>query len=211
MKSETSAISVLVADDHTLLVDMIEATLQADGAFVTGRALSLDDAIEEIRKRGHYDIVLLDLDMPGMNGLAGIERAVTANKPGAVVLFSGQARNEAVFKALEIGVRGYIPKTLAAKSLANAIRFIASGEVYFPSAVASGLAQGNKTKKPSWLSPKEFDVLRGISRGDTNKDIARELGMTEITVKMHVRSICAKLNVANRTQIAMTAVTRGLL
>ena len=72
------------------------------------------------------------------------------------------------------------------------------------------MARARRSRRPSTLTAKEMDVLRGICRGDANKDIARDLGLTEITVKMHVRSICAKLNVSNRTQIAMTAVARGL-
>lgn len=210
MAVSEKSISVLIADDHDLLVEMVEACLVSEGFKNNNRARSLDEALEKIANEGSFDIVLLDLDMPGMNGLQGIEKAIAANKDGAVVLFSGQARQEAVFRALEMGARGYVPKTLTAKSMTNALKFIASGEVFVPSVVASSMAQGQRSRRPSTLTAKEMDVLRGICRGDANKDIARDLGLTEITVKMHVRSICAKLNVSNRTQIAMTAVARGL-
>lgn len=210
MAVSEKSISVLIADDHDLLVEMVEACLESEGFKDNNRARSLDEALEKIANEGSFDIVLLDLDMPGMNGLQGIEKAIAANKDGAVVLFSGQARQEAVFRALEMGARGYVPKTLTAKSMTNALKFIASGEVFVPSVVASSMAQGQRSRRPSTLTAKEMDVLRGICRGDANKDIARDLGLTEITVKMHVRSICAKLNVSNRTQIAMTAVARGL-
>lgn len=210
MAVSEKSISVLIADDHDLLVEMVEACLESEGFKNNNRARSLDEALEKIANEGSFDIVLLDLDMPGMNGLQGIEKAIAANKDGAVVLFSGQARQEAVFRALEMGARGYVPKTLTAKSMTNALKFIASGEVFVPSVVASSMAQGQRSRRPSTLTAKEMDVLRGICRGDANKDIARDLGLTEITVKMHVRSICAKLNVSNRTQIAMTAVARGL-
>lgn len=202
-------LSVLIADDHDLLVDMLEAVLTAKG-FTTDRAPSLPAAIERINSAGTFDIVMLDLDMPGMNGLSGVEKVVKANAPGAVVLFSGQARQEAVFRSLEFGVRGYIPKTLPVKSLTNALKFVASGEVYIPSGVSVNIAQKRKEPGPSLLSQKEIEVLQGICRGETNKDIARNLGLTEILVKMHVRSLCSKLEVKNRTQIAMTAVSRGL-
>lgn len=210
MALSEKSISVLIADDHDLLVEMVEACLVSEGFKNNNRARSLDEALEKIASKGSFDIVLLDLDMPGMNGLQGIEKAIAANKDGAVVLFSGQARQEAVFRALEMGARGYVPKTLTAKSMTNALKFIASGEVFVPSAVAASMAQGQRSRRPSTLTAKEMDVLRGICRGDANKGIARDLGLTEITVKMHVRSICAKLNVSNRTQIAMTAVARGL-
>lgn len=211
MLAETQArgIRVLIADDHGLLVDMVQMFLEAEGSFSIARSDSLEATLAEIAANGPYEIVLLDLDMPGMHGLVGVEHVVEANAGGAVVLFSGQARQEAVFRALELGVRGYIPKTLASKSLGNALRFVASGEVYLPSAMATSVIRPRQGGQ--LLSVKEEDVMRGICAGLTNKEIAQELGMTEITVKMHVRSICSKLSVSNRTQIAMTALARGLL
>lgn len=203
-------ISVLIADDHALLVDMIDIFLASDGGFVSSRAESLETVLSRIEENGHFDVVLLDLDMPGMNGLQGVEAAVAANDGGKVVLFSGQVRQEAIFRALEMGVSGYIPKTLSAKSLANAIRFVESGEVYIPSTVTSTLARVDRRTQSGNISAREMDVLRRICKGETNKDIARELGLTEITVKMHVRSLCAKMNVTNRTQIAMKSIASGL-
>lgn len=209
MNDREESLSVLVADDHDLLVDMLEALLNAKG-FRTDRALSLPQVLDRISSAGTFDIVLLDLDMPGMNGLSGVEKVVKANAPGSVVLFSGQARQEAVFRSLEFGVRGYIPKTLPVKSLTNALKFVASGETFIPSGIAANIVLKKKEPNLSVLSQKEIEVLQGICRGETNKDIARNLGLTEILVKMHVRSLCSKLEVKNRTQIAMTAVSRGL-
>lgn len=207
---DKTKISVLIADDHALLVDMIDIYLQSDGGFTTARADSLDTALDVISDTGPHDVVLLDLDMPGMHGLQGIESAVRANKGGKVVLFSGQVRQEAIFQALEMGVSGFIPKTLSARSLANAIRFVDSGEVYIPSALSATWARPERRTQAGNISPREMDVLRHICQGKTNKDVARELGLTEITVKMHVRSLCAKMNVTNRTQIAMKSIACGL-
>lgn len=211
MNSDSKMVSVLVADDHNLLIDMIEMLLASEGDFTVHRAASLGDALNEIATHGPFDVVLLDLDMPGMQGMRGMASAVEANAGGRVVLFSGQARQEAIFRALEVGAFGFIPKNLSAKSLVNAIRFVASGETYIPSTVASGLMRVGRDKPASGFTDKEMEVLRCICRGDTNKDIARQLGLTEVTIKMHVRSICGKMNVSNRTQIAMTSVAQGLV
>lgn len=202
--------SVLIADDHNLIVDMINDSLSLTGEFTTECASTYEGVVSAIEKHGSFDIVLLDLEMPGMNGMKGVESVIAANGEGAVVLFSGQARQEAVFRAIELGAKGYIPKTLAAKSLKNAIRFVLAGESFIPSSMASDIAKGSRLTRNSVLNQKELDVLRYICRGDTNKDIARQLAMSEITVKVYVRAICSKLGVNNRTQIAVTAISQGL-
>jgi two-component system, NarL family, nitrate/nitrite response regulator NarL len=207
---ESKNITVLIADDHGLVAAMVEMHLKARGGFDISRSDTLDQTLARVSE-SNVDVVLLDLDMPGMNGIAGVGRAVAANKSGYVVLFSGQARQEAVFSAIELGARGYIPKTLPLTSLDNALRFIAAGETYLPSSFAADLAKPKKTGAASLLSVNEQNVLKGICQGDSNKQIGRSLEMTEVTVKMHVRAICAKLHVSNRTQIAMAAVMRGLV
>ena len=143
-------------------------------------------------------------------GMRGVERMIEANAPGAVVLFSGQVRLDGALRAIEVGAKGFIPKTLPLRSLANAIRFVSLGEIFLPPSFAKSIRTQQRKRATGSLSETELDVVRGVTKGKTNKDIARDLGMSEVNVKMHVRSICAKLNVANRTQIAMTAVMRGL-
>lgn len=204
------SISLLVADDHTLLVDMIETFLIKEGDFKVARAHSFEETITAISSNDSFDIVLLDLNMPGMNGLQGVQKVIAQNAKGKVVLFSGHAREEGVLKAIEMGARGYIPKILGARSLVNAVRFIHSGEVYVPTSLASRVAKSEYQRDSSLLTSREMSVLRGICNGDTNKAIAAQLGMSEINVKMSVRAICSKLSVTNRTQVAMTAISRGL-
>lgn len=203
-------ISVLIADDHKLLAESLALYLTADGGFATDRAETLDEALERIATTGGYDVVLLDLDMPGMGGLAGIERAISANKEGRVVLFSGQARQEAALRAMELGAAGFMPKTLSPKSLAAAVRFVAAGEVYFPSSLARSRPMNGRSGEVQ-MSSRELQVLRGICEGQTNKDIAADLSLTEVTVKMYVRSVCTKLKASNRTQAAITALATGIV
>jgi DNA-binding NarL/FixJ family response regulator len=205
----TDQISILLADDHKLLAESLELYLRADGGFVPERAETLDEALEKIVSHGSYDVILLDLDMPGMGGLSGLERAVAANAPGKVVLFSGQARQEAALRAMELGAAGFIPKTLSPKSLATAVRFVAAGEIYFPSTL--GRAKKAEAQSEVQLSQREYQVLRGICDGATNKDIAQDLQLTEVTVKMYVRSVCTKLRANNRTQAAIIALSTGMV
>lgn len=208
---QSDNISVLVVDDHTLTAEMTSAWLHNEAGFRTAHAESVDGALKAIQQDGAYEVLLLDLDMPGMNGVEGVERMVAANAPGAVVLFSGQARAEGALRAIEFGARGFIPKTLPLKSLANAVRFVALGEVYLPQSFAALQRKpGRRGAKTGVLSAAEMDVLKGITRGQTNKAIGSELGLSEITVKAHVRSICAKLNAENRTQVALTALMQGI-
>lgn len=202
-------ISILVADDHTLLAESLELFLQSDGGFTVQRAETLERALAKIAEHGAFDVVLLDLDMPGMAGLQGLEKALAANAPGRVVLFSGQARQDAALRAIEMGASGFIPKTLSPKSMATAVRFVAAGETYFPSNLS-------RTKRPDsgsevQLSQREFQVLRGLCDGQTNKDIAQELQLTEVTVKMYVRAVCTKLKANNRTQAAIIALSSGMI
>ena len=204
-------ISVLVADDHKLLSETVQMFLHSDGGFSVQRAESLDAALQLITDMGHFDVVMLDLDMPGMGGLGGLERAVHANAPGRVVLFSGQARQEAAMRALELGAAGYVPKTLSPKSLAAALRFVAAGETYFPSTMAMPAARNESAAVDAQLSQRERQVLRGICEGATNKDIAQSLALTEVTVKMYVRAVCAKLRASNRTQAAIIALSTGIV
>jgi two-component system, NarL family, nitrate/nitrite response regulator NarL len=211
MMQSTLTIKVLVVDDHTLTCELLSAYLATEGDMESVHADNVERGLELIQKKGPFDIVLVDLEMPGMNGMAGIERFIAAAKPGNVILFSGQARMEVALRAIEAGVKGFIPKTLPMKSLCNAVRFVAAGETYLPQSFTLAFAKPERRKRSTTISTAEKDVLKGICKGQTNKDIARELGLTEITIKMHVRSICSKLNVSNRTQIAMTAIAQGLI
>jgi two-component system, NarL family, nitrate/nitrite response regulator NarL len=210
MAEDSLSIKVLVVDDHTLTCELTSAYLRTEGDMESVHCDSVDQALEMIQKKGPFNVVLVDLEMPSMNGMAGIERFIAATKPGNVILFSGQARMEVALRAIEAGVKGFIPKNLPLKSLCNAVRFVASGETYLPQSFALAFAKPERRKRSTTISSTEKDVLKGICKGHTNKDIARELGLSEITVKMHVRSICSKLNVSNRTQIAMTALAQGL-
>lgn len=212
VRSEDGRISVLLADDHRLLGEALGMYLESGGGFQVSHAETLDGALSamtEAKAAGRcFDFVLLDLEMPGMFGMAGLGKAVAA-EAGPVVLFSGQVKAQGAMKAVEMGAAGYIPKTLSPQSVAAAIRLVVAGECYFP--VADRLRHLAEPEPAKALTSREEQVLHGICDGATNRDIAALLGLSEIAVKMHVRSLCSKLGAANRTQAAIIGMGVGLV
>lgn len=197
----STPISVLIADDHHLVAEILAAHLDRQEGFTAEIAESLATAKTRIASHGSYDLVLLDLHMPGMNGLAGLSEIVAANAGKPVVLLSGNLSAANVDEAMRLGAASCFPKTMPARSLINAIRFVVAGEKYLP---VDHLVPGTVNGEPQQtLSRKELLVLKGISAGLTNKEIGREMKLSDVTIKMHVRSICAKLGARNRTQAAM--------
>ncbi|SNX72392.1 LuxR family two component transcriptional regulator [Cereibacter ovatus] len=203
--TQTSKIRILIADDHQLVRDLVAIHLAGLGKVECHTAESLPDVLARIEAHGAFDIVLLDLDMPGMAGLASVASVIEANAPGRVVIFSGTAPRDLVVRAMDIGASGFIPKSLPAKSLLSALRFVLSGEVYMPISFVTEPAP--RTDSPSGLTAKEVDVLKAIRSGMMNREIASRMNLSEVAVKMHVRSICAKLNARNRTHAALLATT----
>ncbi len=140
--------------------------------------------------------------MPGMDGLVGVEKAVLANKGGAVVIFSGQVDNDFVSSAIQKGAKGYIPKTFPLQALTSALGVIAAGQIFLPISQQSDAGSENSGYN---LTDREKAILRKVSNGMPNKEIARITGITEPLVKMHMRNICIKLKAKNRTHAAMIA------
>jgi DNA-binding NarL/FixJ family response regulator len=194
---------ILIADDHLLVREVVASYLSANENAVVSGADSLDDALAVIAAQEPFDLVMLDLVMPGMNGLVGLTQVLAANARWPVVLFSGQASREVVFEALKLGAAGFIPKSLSARSLINAVRFVLSGEIFLPANYHSAVPVTAPSGKS--INGRELEVLRGVRNGLMNKEIARNLGLSEATIKMYVRSICGKLGVKNRTQAALMA------
>jgi two-component system, NarL family, nitrate/nitrite response regulator NarL len=151
-----------------------------------------------------FDLILVDYDMPGMQGLTGLARLIAANKPRPVSLISGAISSETAAEALEMGAAGFVPKTLGSRNLVAAVKAMLAGEVFAP---VSMIPKGSE----GLLSGRELDVLRGICAGKSNKEIARDFGLQEVTVKLHVKTMSRKLNAKNRTHAAMIARDRKLI
>lgn len=202
MTTDKAAPTVLIADDHALLRDTLSAFIVSGAQMQADTADGLDSALRMIADRGGYDLVLLDFYMPGMNGLDGLGRVIEANAPAPVAVLSGNFPAELAGRALDLGARGIIPKALPAKSFINAVQFITAGEVYLPFDYQFAPRQAGDR---AGLTDAEARVLDRLCRGLANKEIGRDLSLSEATVKMHIRSICQKLGAKNRTQAALIA------
>ena len=200
---------VLIADDHDLLRDTL--ALYLEGAGIEARtASSLPEARKVLGGMETFDLVLLDWNMPGMDGMKGLQAALAWEGPQRIALISGEATREIAEKALAAGAAGFVPKTLPAKSLVNAVRFMAMGEQYAPLDFMTAEEQGSDHPLAKLLSQREMQVLRGLTEGKSNKEIARDLDLAEPTVKLHVKTLYRKIGAANRTQAALIAKEKGL-
>ena len=201
---------ILIADDHDLLRDTLVAFVEGAGDFETRTAPDLGQALKVIKAEGPFDLVLLDYNMPGMDGLKGVKRALAQGGAPHVALISGEANRSVVEAAMEAGAIGFVPKTLPAKSLVNAIRFMATGEQYVPVEFMTGEANAPSHPLAEKLTARELQVLRGLSEGKANKEIARDLELSEPTIKLHVKTLYRKIGASNRTQAALIAREEGL-
>lgn len=203
---------ILLADDHELVCDGFKAVIErhTPEAQVT-TARSFDEAFALVLAYGCYDVTLLDLNMPGMQGLDGLKRMVAHCPSSAVAIISGMVAKSVATSALAAGAKGFIPKTLSGAKLIAALEMMAAGEVYAPADLMrpSGAIEGLKIVGAEVLTPRELEVAAMLVKGASNKEIARALDLQEVTVKLHVRNLCRKLETKNRTQIAVRLAQLG--
>jgi DNA-binding NarL/FixJ family response regulator len=206
-------IHIVVVDDHPVVREGLVALLEDEPDFeVLGSAGSAEDAIESIREL-QPDVVMLDLELPGMDGVAAISGLLDASPATGIVIFSAYDTDERVFGAIRAGARGYLLKGATGAEIAGAVRVVSAGESYLEPRIAAKLvAEVNAPHRfAGLLTERQRAVLRLVAAGLSNKQIARSLSITERTVKFHVTSIFGKLEVENRAQAVATAVQRGLL
>lgn len=198
---------ILVTDDHDLVRETIAAFLLAEGIEVADTAASLADALKAMEET-RYDLVLLDHDMPSMNGLTGLVQAIAKGQGAGVALMSGSTSRELAEAAIDAGAIGFVPKKMASRAMVAAVRLMAAGDTFAPiGLLKSEVAPGAPL---AMLTRRESSVLRGICDGKSNKEIARDLDLQEVTVKLHVKTLSRKLEAKNRTHAAMIARNGGL-
>jgi DNA-binding NarL/FixJ family response regulator len=203
---------ILLADDHDLIRDTVEEFLKrlTDDLQVL-HAATLPHALDLLRKAGDLDLVLLDLRMPGMNGLAGLKilRAESGHVP--IVILSAETDPETIRSALQAGAAGFVPKTTRGTTMLNALRLVLAGERYVPDILLTESSpQADKTAESDQvlarLTRREREVMRLLVEGLPNKEIGRRLKIEVVTVALHLRSIYRKLGVTSRTQAVRMAL-----
>jgi DNA-binding NarL/FixJ family response regulator len=192
---------VLICDDHDLVRDTLAAFLQNEGVEHVYTASDLGRALVMYEELKPLDLILLDYNMPGMNGLDGFVRLKKLAGDTPVAILSGTATPDIAQKAIEAGAAGFVPKTLPSRAIVSAASMMASGEIFVPFTFMNQQRVGELPR----LSPREQAVLMGICAGKSNKEIALDLDLQEVTIKLHVKTLCRKLGARNRTHAAMIA------
>lgn len=206
-------IRILVVDDHPIVREGLVAVLEDEPDFeVVGSAGSAEEAMA-LAERLAPEVALLDLELPGMDGVAAIPPLVQASPGLRILVFTAYDTDERVFGAIRSGAGGYLLKGATAAEIAQAVRVVHGGESYLEPRIAAKLvAEVTAPRRfAGLLSERERAVLRLIAAGLSNKQIARSLSITERTVKFHVTSIFKKLGAENRAQAVALATQRGLL
>jgi len=201
-------IRILTVDDHPLILEGIANVLQRQPDMeVVGEASDGYEAIEAFAK-WRPDVTLVDLQMPGMNGIDTIIAILEKWPTARCVVLTTYAGDVQATRALKAGAKGYLLKSMLRKDLVETIRIVHSGKSRIPAEIASELASHLTSDA---LSAREIEVLRMVGEGCSNKIVADHLKITEDTVKGHMRNILSKLNANDRTHAVMIAVKRGFL
>ena len=208
---EASAVRVLIVDDHEVARQGTRRMLEsAPGIDVVGEAADGETAIERTRAL-QPDVILLDVQMPGMGGVEALRRIGELGLGTRVILFSVYSKDEGVFEGLRAGARGYLLKDVGRDDLVAGIRTVHAGGSLLPPVIASRLLARVDIRAGPDLTARELEVLRSLASGSPNKEIAAQLTLNVNTVKFHVRNIYQKLDVQTRTAAVRAANERGLL
>jgi len=207
-------IRVFVADDHELVRYAMRTVLETEDDFeVVGEAADGDGAVEGCRITTP-DVLVLDMRMPGADGVEVCRRVKESSPDTAVLVLTSFDEDEELFGALSAGASGYLLKDTRPERIVHAIRLVADGEAVFDNAVLARIVKHSPDAREApgaLLSERELDVLRLMARGMSNKEISRELWIGETTVKTHVTHILRKLDKPDRTQAVLAAVRLGLV
>ena len=204
----STPVRILIVDDHPVALAGLTSMLGTQaGIEVVGSAAGGEEALDILRLKP-ADLVLLDLRMPGMNGIDTLHALKRAKINVRVIILTSFETDEDIYRAVQAGAQGYLLKDAPQSDMIEAIWAVHAGRRYFPRHIASRLAE--RMMRTS-LSARELEVLVLIARGLTNKEIGSALQISGNTVRNHVNSIIDKLEVADRTEAATTAIHRGII
>ena len=204
---------ILHADDHSMFREGVGFFLRLlDAQVVPLEASNLQSTLDKLALESPVNLLLLDLEMPGMNGLEGFH-AIRRRYPGLpVVIVSGVSDARIIRTLLDSGARGYIPKLAGSEQLMDALRRVLQGEIYLPDALfipaSRSTADDNNASR---LTSRQQEILPLLAEGMPNKQIANTLGVTEGTIKQHLKDLLRRLGASNRTQAVKEARRLGLL
>lgn len=210
-------IKIILIDDHTLFRSGIKALLSRQHDFeVIGEAADGLSGIKMI-SRLQPDVVLLDLDMPGMNGREALSQIISINPQQEVIMLTVSEDSDDLTECMRIGARGYLLKNINADFLLESIRKAAEGDNVFSPEMTAKLVKSlispqpaQRTQALSSLTPRELEILGYLAAGHSNKIIARHLDLAESTVKVHVQNLLRKLNLSSRVQAAVYAIRHNV-
>lgn len=201
-------VTLLLVDDHFVVRSGLAASLELEDDLRVVGEVDSGEAVAAAYERLQPDLVLMDLQLPGMTGIEATA-ALLRSQPGArVLIFSTFARDEEVQSALRAGALGYLQKSSSRDDLLWAVRTVAQGGRYLSEELARRLDE--RQAEPE-ITPRELEILALVAQGNANKAIAAQLGIGEDTVKQHVSRILAKLRVQDRAQATAEAIRRGLV
>lgn len=205
------AIRLLLVDDHPIVREGLRAVLAAEADFeVVGECGTGDEAIA-VAARLRPDLVLMDLRMPGLDGAEATRRILAAGGRTRVLVLTTYDDDRDILTAIEAGAAGYLLKDTPRQTLTAAVRDAAAGQTVLAPPVAAKLVTRVRGAEEPGLTRREVDVLRCVARGQSNRQIAEELFISETTVKTHLLRAYAKLGVDDRTAAVITAIARGIL
>jgi DNA-binding NarL/FixJ family response regulator len=202
-----SSARILVAEQQGLIRSAIACLLERRGYDVVGQAATGAEAVTAWRQL-RPDVTLLELRMPGLDGIAAIEAIRAIDACARIVVLSGFEGDEPVHLSFRAGASGYLPKSVSADVLFQCLDAVQAGGRFLTAEMAQHLAARAASSAPT---PREMEVLTGVAKGLPNKRIGRDLGIEEGTVKAHLKSILRKLDAASRTEAASIAIRRGLV
>jgi len=213
-----SRLTLLVVDDHPLFVEGFSSVIGKHLSAATVHVATSGEQALEIARQTDFDLVLLDLNLPGIDGYTTLAKFQEQYPTVPVAVISAKERSEDVRRALEAGALGYLPKSLPMQELVAAIERLLEGELYMPGQKPDAMRGDTRVRAAETvpspeieaLSARQVDVLKLLCHGKSNKQIAQELSLSEKTVKSHITTLFKTLGVVNRTQAVLVARKSGL-